>query len=241
MSSDIDHLVTMISGCESITSGNYKSEDSIYALAVLKLHANDAGFVAGTEGFIDSIKSKAKSVKDFVMMVIKMITDAMYSLIGGRAKTKARIAKLKNALTPEVFKSKAKISAEKIVIPALIRSMANVEGVIENEYQEFHQNVLEETPDIRAMFVDNNAIEKLLEKKIKEGRANPNEETLEVDSVIDLVNKSVNKCKKILTDSLKDEEGNAKLIKNITGVLGKYNRVIHLLTKANEDLEKSFE
>lgn len=72
--SDVEHFGTMLSGCESLSKGT-TSPDSKYALAVLKMHAADAGFVAGTEGFIDSIKRGASNIKEWILKVIKSIRD----------------------------------------------------------------------------------------------------------------------------------------------------------------------
>lgn len=72
---DVEHYATMLAGCESINTGNYKAEDAVYATTVLKMHANDAGLFAGQEGFLDAIKSGAKKTKDWIAALIKSITD----------------------------------------------------------------------------------------------------------------------------------------------------------------------
>lgn len=70
----------MLSGCEAINLGDYKSPESKYAQGVLKLHANDAGIYAGQEGFLDSIKKGAKSVVDWVRRLIKGLVDWVKSV-----------------------------------------------------------------------------------------------------------------------------------------------------------------
>lgn len=73
--SDLEHFGTILSGCESINAGDYKSGNSIYAQTVLKLHLNDAGMYAGQEGFVDSIKKGAKKTKEWVEKFIKALKE----------------------------------------------------------------------------------------------------------------------------------------------------------------------
>lgn len=76
---DLLHFSNMIVGCESINSvlknGGKLSYEGRYAQTVLKLHAEDAGFVAGTEGFLDSVKKGASNVKEWIMKILKAIKD----------------------------------------------------------------------------------------------------------------------------------------------------------------------
>lgn len=72
---DLNHYFNIVSGCEAITSGNRTSYESHYAFAVLKLHAQDVGLIAGTEGFLDHIKKGAKNIKDWIAKAIKAIWD----------------------------------------------------------------------------------------------------------------------------------------------------------------------
>lgn len=96
--SDVEHFAIVLSGCESINHGDYKAPDSTYAQAVLKLHAQDAGFVAGQEGFLDSIKKGASNVKEWVLKLIKAITDWWKSLKSDKRNVNADIIK---KLSPE--------------------------------------------------------------------------------------------------------------------------------------------
>lgn len=72
--SDIEHASNMINGCESLISGN-KTPDATYAFAVLKLHASDAGFIDGQEGFLDAVKAGAKKGKEWLIKLIQYIKD----------------------------------------------------------------------------------------------------------------------------------------------------------------------
>lgn len=75
--SDIDHFSSMISGCESLIAGKH-TPDSVYAFTVLKLHAQDAGYVAGQEGFLDNVKKGAKNTKDWILKLLKAIRDFFF-------------------------------------------------------------------------------------------------------------------------------------------------------------------
>lgn len=73
--SDVNHYAVMVSGCESINSMDYTSPDSKYAQSVLKLHANDLGFFAGQEGFLETVKKGASNIKEWALKLIKAIQD----------------------------------------------------------------------------------------------------------------------------------------------------------------------
>lgn len=73
--SDVEHVMTMMSGCESLLHGDPKSADAKYAFTVLKLHAGDAGFVAGQEGFMDAVKKGASATVEWVKKLIRAIRD----------------------------------------------------------------------------------------------------------------------------------------------------------------------
>lgn len=72
---EVEHFGTMLSGCESINSGNALTADGQYAFAVLKVHANDAGLYAGNEGFLDAIKRGANNVYEWIKKMIRAIRD----------------------------------------------------------------------------------------------------------------------------------------------------------------------
>lgn len=76
---DIEHYAKIIAGCESINlrmaGGPKLTEDGRYAQTVLCLHAQDAGLYAGQEGFFEKVKEGAKSIKDWIIKLIKAIRD----------------------------------------------------------------------------------------------------------------------------------------------------------------------
>lgn len=77
--SDIEHFSNMVTGCESLNAHFYNKEvagtEAHYAFSVLKLHAADAGHVAGTEGFLDAVKKGAKKGKEWLLQLIQYIKD----------------------------------------------------------------------------------------------------------------------------------------------------------------------
>ena len=78
----------MLSGCEAINLGDYKSPDSKYAQGVLKLHANDLGVFAGQEGFLDMVKKGAGKIKEWFLNLIKAIVNFIDDITGQTAKRK---------------------------------------------------------------------------------------------------------------------------------------------------------
>lgn len=83
--SDIEHFSNIVSGCEALTNGNGNSPDGVYALTVLKLHANDAGLYAGQEGFVENIKAAAGNIGEWIK---KLISAIKQWLTGVRKETK---------------------------------------------------------------------------------------------------------------------------------------------------------
>lgn len=76
---ELQHFSTILTGCESINSvmanGGKLSYEGRYAQTVLRLHAEDAGLVAGTEGFLDSIKKGAQNTKQWIMKILAAIKE----------------------------------------------------------------------------------------------------------------------------------------------------------------------
>lgn len=72
---EVEHFAAMVAGCESFNTGDVQAPDARYALSVLKLHANDMGLVAGQEGFLDSIKKGAQTIKQWFLSLVRAIKD----------------------------------------------------------------------------------------------------------------------------------------------------------------------
>lgn len=80
---DAEHYSRVLSGFESINqhieTGCGLTPDGDYAFTVLKLHAQDAGYYAGQEGFLDNVKKGAKNAKEWIIKFIKAIFDYITS------------------------------------------------------------------------------------------------------------------------------------------------------------------
>lgn len=76
---DLNHYGRVIAGLESVHEHiNYNAGidvDGTYALTVLELHAQDAGEVAGTEGFLDAVKRGATNIYEWIKKLIATIRD----------------------------------------------------------------------------------------------------------------------------------------------------------------------
>ncbi|QBZ70619.1 hypothetical protein pETSU_038 [Edwardsiella phage pEt-SU] len=79
---DLVHYGNMLAGCESINdvlaNGGKLSYEGRYAQTVLSLHAQDAGFVAGTEGFVENVKAGAGKAIKWIMDLLKSIRDFFF-------------------------------------------------------------------------------------------------------------------------------------------------------------------
>ena len=120
--SDIEHFSNMVSGCESLQLGTTKEPNAVYAFTVLKLHAGDAGLVAGQEGFLDNIKKGAsntvKWVKQLMVAIGNWVKNTFLKLIGKGSKNKVEVSK-------EI--------ASELLVPSLERSLEKLKDIKEFE------------------------------------------------------------------------------------------------------------
>lgn len=107
--SDIEHFATIISGCESLTSGDLDNSNARYAFSVLKLHAQDEGFIAGKEGFADAVKKGAQALSKWIKALINAILDFC---ISGRKE--ARLAQAESERKEREFVEKQKLESERL-------------------------------------------------------------------------------------------------------------------------------
>lgn len=111
--SNMDHFSTMVSGCESINTflagGEALNHDGHYALTVLKIHAGDAGFVDGQEGFMDQVKKGASSIKEWFLQLIK----AIFGVIEDVASQTSKHKKIEKDIEEKEKELKGDAEAEK--------------------------------------------------------------------------------------------------------------------------------
>lgn len=104
MDFDLEHYGTIISGCESFSAGG-RGPEAAYAVTVLKLHAQDAGLVAGTEGFAEAVRKGASNTKDWIIKFIKALRDFF---TGGYAKVKKLVNDISGFTNKEIVVKHAK-------------------------------------------------------------------------------------------------------------------------------------
>lgn len=127
---EIIHYCNMAAGCESINSvlanGGKLTYEGRYAQAVLRLHAEDAGLIAGTESFLDSFKKGAENVKDWVTKLIKAIRD----FITGKKKERPELPKTSSKPKEDTGTKKTN-SGEKYAAPikSFIAKAEKTEGL----------------------------------------------------------------------------------------------------------------
>lgn len=146
--SDVEHFSNMISGCESLTTGDYQSPNSVYAFTVLKLHAQDAGLVAGQEGFLDHVKKGASTIKEWIRKLIA----AIVSYVTGSRKTLQEQRKQMEEMERESARQE-KIAANKEEYAKKIanrKSMMNTAGM---HFSDTIKNLIKSAEDKEAKTV----------------------------------------------------------------------------------------
>lgn len=103
---EVEHFSTMLAGCESINSGNALTPDGHYAFAVLKVHAQDEGLIAGQEGFLDSIKKGAQKTGEFFIKLFKAIRDWFRNLFPNANRV---IKQINDKTTPDKLRPLGKV------------------------------------------------------------------------------------------------------------------------------------
>ena len=81
---NLEHVLSTLTGFESLSSGDLESPDSVYAKTVLKLNGVDFKHRAGTEGFLSSVKAGATKVYEMIKNFIKAIRDFFFGSKGSK-------------------------------------------------------------------------------------------------------------------------------------------------------------
>ncbi|EBY9764039.1 hypothetical protein D5W64_13075 [Salmonella enterica subsp. enterica serovar Saintpaul] len=127
--SDIEHFTSVFAGCESLLAGDSTAPDAKYAFTVLQLHANDHGFVAGQEGFMDAIKKGAASTVKWIKSIIRAIQDY---LKGISREDRARINKINEMIKELKTDDYDPKDAYDAMIPPTLVIKKKLEGI--NDY-----------------------------------------------------------------------------------------------------------
>ena len=85
---NLEHVLSTLTGFESLSSGDLTSPDSVYAKTVLKLNGVDFRGREGSESFMSSVKAGAQKVYEMIKNFIKAIRDFFFGSKGSK-QTKA--------------------------------------------------------------------------------------------------------------------------------------------------------
>ncbi|QBZ70610.1 Zn-ribbon domain containing protein [Edwardsiella phage pEt-SU] len=222
-------LKSMYAGVEDISSG-VMSEDSIYAAAVM-----------GGEGFLDSVKKGAQATIAWIKQLLNNILDAILFWFGGRDTVKRKLDELKRSKFFSMFKSDITNKVEKVTLPAVAIAWNFVEDIIETEYQDFHNDKLKETPEIRSFFVTVNALADSLSKYCKAAKHSPSEDHLNLEPHLQEVRKCVEAGRKLVTALDKEKEPDQGIIKNINGCVVKLGKATNVMISAMKTVSKGLD
>ena len=182
--SDVEHYANMIDGCEAINNGNYRSPNASYAFAVLKLHLGDGGVIAGQEGFLDTIKKGAKTVKEFFYSLVNAIWSWLtnshedFKMDKERQEQIKELANKKDSEYKEYIQSLKEIAKETLNGP-LNEALEILEGLDKEELNEF---LKEENKKLLTIFRNYDPT-----KNIKKMIAEVNSHYLSEDSTKDFI------------------------------------------------------
>lgn len=152
---NLEHVLSTLTGFESLSSGDLTSPDSIYAKTVLKLNGVDFKGREGSESFMSSVKAGAVKVYEMIKNFIKAIRDFFKGMFGKKVDQAVSIA------VPEAEKSikviETRIKQDVISEKAKQDVDATVER-IKNKIEQMKQNTVD-------LSVAKKKVEKIIEKK----------------------------------------------------------------------------
>ncbi|MGL4614423.1 MAG: hypothetical protein ACRCVV_11105 [Shewanella sp.] len=154
---NLEHVLSTLTGFESLSNGDPESPDSVYTKTVLKLNGVDFKHRAGTEGFMSSVKDGAAKVYEMIKNFIKAIRDFFKGTFGKKVDQAVSVS------GPDAEKSikiiETKIRQDVISERAKQDVQASVER-IKNKIEQMKKNVVD-TPTVEKK------IDLIIEKKKK--------------------------------------------------------------------------
>lgn len=154
---NLEHVLSTLTGFESLSCGDFESPESVYTKTVLKLNGVDFKHRAGTEGFMSSVKAGAAKVYEMIKNFIKAIRDFFKGTFGKKVDQAVTTA------VPEAEKSikiiETKIKQDVISEMAKRDVQASVER-IKNKIEQTKKNQVD-VPTVEKK------VEKIIEKKEK--------------------------------------------------------------------------
>lgn len=217
--SDVGHFANMIDGCESLLDGNTKSPNAVYAFTVLKLHASDAGCIAGQEAYGNNVKAGATSSKwkaGFFQSAKAWLSNPLGSLPKFSALNKDLSAKLRpvanSVFSPalnnviEVFKGENRSAVSKA--KTLLDSLNS-----DNWTQVIFINMVVDLNDVMKKEIKGSLakIETLRDKNPDHKKLGPlvtkvNEEMKAVNTLVKCITKYSNRTNSIIDKFIKDNK-----------------------------------
>lgn len=156
---EVDHFATMVAGCENISSGNILTLDGKYATAVLKLHAQpNNSIVHGNEGFIDTVKRGANSIKEWFLSLLKAIGNFLKEITGRNKRQREEDARTILKQKEAVDKQKADEYEEKL-IEVFKASFAEPLRLSEQVYQDIQSSGYLDSDTFRVLNLGNMRID----------------------------------------------------------------------------------
>lgn len=104
---NLEHVLSTLTGFESLSNGDLTSPDSVYAKTVLKLNGIDFRGREGSEGFMSSVKAGAQKVYEMIKNFLKAIRDFFFGSKGSK-QTKAIDDAVKNTKSQLTFLTNVK-------------------------------------------------------------------------------------------------------------------------------------
>ena len=170
---NLEHVLSTLTGFESLSNGDLESPDSVYTKTVLKLNGVDFKHRAGTEGFVSSVKDGAAKIYVMIKNFIKAIRDFFKGTFGKKVDQAVSVS------VPEAEKSikiiETKIRQDVISERAKQDVQASVER-IKNKIEQMKKNVVD-TPTAEKK------IDLIIEKKKKAPAIYKEQETWDGGSV----------------------------------------------------------
>lgn len=156
---EVDHFATMVAGCENISNGHTLTLDGKYALAVLKIHAQPPNsIVHGNEGFIDTVKRGANSIKEWFLSLLKAIGNFIKEITGRNKKQREQEAQLVLQQKEAVDKQKADEYEQKL-IEVFKASFAESRRLSEQVYQDVQSSGYLDTDTFKVFNLGNMQID----------------------------------------------------------------------------------
>lgn len=152
---NLEHVLSTLTGFESLSNGDLESPDSVYAKTVLKLNGVDFKHRAGTEGFMSSVKAGAHKVYEMIKNFIKAIRDFFKGVFGKKVDQAVSVAIPEAEKSVNIIETKIKQDS---ISEKTKQDVTDINERIKNKIVRIKQNTAEAP-------VAKKKIEEIIEKK----------------------------------------------------------------------------